>query len=213
MTAPTGPVLVLGTTSSGKLRELRRIIEPLRIVCRALADVPGAVDVDETGTTFAANAGLKAAAQARACRAWVLAEDSGLCVAALGGAPGIRSARFAGEPRDDAANNRLLLERLADATDRTAHYACYAALASPDGAIVATSHGECHGVITAAPGGTGGFGYDPLFVVPEYHRTFGTLPGTVKDLISHRARAIRAISGDLLRHLRPAASCLPPTGR
>ena len=97
--------------------------------------------------------------------------------------------------------------------DRTAHYACHAALANPDGTVVATSHGECHGVITPAPSGTEGFGYDPLFVVPEYHLSFGLLPGAVKDLISHRARAIRAIAGDLLRHLRPEPFSLPPVGR
>lgn len=213
MTAAIGPILVLGTTSSGKLRELRRIIEPLGIVCRALAELPTAVEVDETGTTFAANAALKAAAQARACRAWVLAEDSGLCVEALGGAPGIRSARFAGEPRDDTANNRLLLERLAGVADRRAFYACHAALAGPDGEIVATAHGECHGVITTEATGRGGFGYDPLFVVAEYHRSFGTLPGAVKDVISHRARAIRALGADLVRYLGPAAFSPPPAGR
>jgi len=193
--------ILLGTTSSGKLRELRRLIEPLGIVCRSLADEPRAVTVEETGDTFAENAALKATGQARACGSWVLAEDSGLCVPALGNAPGVRSARFAGEHADDAANSALLLERLAGVRDRAAHYACHAALASPDGTVVATAFGTCHGRIATEACGTGGFGYDPLFIVAEYHRTFGSLAPAVKDLISHRSRAIRAILGDLLRHV------------
>jgi XTP/dITP diphosphohydrolase len=205
--APMEPLL-FGTTSAGKLRELRRLIEPLGIACRSLADEPRAVAVEETGSSFAENAALKASAQATACGSWVLAEDSGLCVAALGNAPGVRSARFAGEPADDAANNALLLQRLAGCGDRRAHYACHAALARPDGTIIATSRGECHGMIATTPSGAGGFGYDPLFIVAEYHCTFGTLPPAVKDLISHRARAIRAILADLVRHLSG-----PPGGR
>jgi len=193
--------LVLGTTNPGKVRELSALLAPHGIACRCLADLPGAVDVEETGATFAENARLKATAQAAALARWVLAEDSGLVVPALDGAPGVRSARFAGPPAPgeslpaDERNNRLLLQRLAGSTgpSRAAWYACHAVLADPAGRVVAEAAGRCQGLIAAAPRGGGGFGYDPLFIVPEYHRTFGELPPAVKAMISHRARALRAL--------------------
>ena len=194
-------MLVLGTTNQGKLRELVELLEPHAIECTSLAGLPAAVEVDETGETFAENAALKAASQAVALGRWVLAEDSGLVVPVIGGDPGVRSARFsgtaAGAAREtvDGRNNALLLERLAGRTghDRAAHYACHAALADPGGRIIAVAHGACHGLIAESPAGAGGFGYDPLFVVPEYHRTFGELPPAVKAVISHRARAMRTM--------------------
>lgn len=193
--------LVLGTTNAGKVRELAALLEPHGIRVISLRECPGAVSVDETGTTFAANADLKASQQASALSRWVLAEDSGLCVNALGGAPGIHSARFSAA--GDDANNSLLLERLVavPANARGAYYACHAALADPHGVIVARSQGTCHGSIATVPGGSGGFGYDPLFIVPEYHRSFGELAPEVKGVISHRARAMRAILPAILRHL------------
>jgi XTP/dITP diphosphohydrolase len=205
---PVRATLVLGTTNAGKLHELIDLLAPVGIPCRSLAGEPRAVEVEETGGSFAENAALKAAAQARAIGAWVLAEDSGLVVDALGGAPGIYSARFSGAGATDASNNALLLERLAlhGGAARAAHYACHAALADPTGTIIATSSGTCGGLIATAPSGTGGFGYDPLFVVPEYHRTFGDLPPVVKAVISHRARALRAMLPTLVRHLARAGS-------
>jgi XTP/dITP diphosphohydrolase len=208
MTAPA--TLVLGTTNEGKLRELVELLAPFGIPCRSLRGLAGAVDVDETGDTFAANAALKAGQQAAALEAWVLAEDSGLVVDALGGAPGIYSARFSGPVppgatgSNDDRNNALLLERLAGRPrhERTANYACHAALADPTGAIVAVSQGECRGLIAEARQGAGGFGYDPLFIVPEYHRTFGELAPAVKAVISHRARAMRAIMPAIVDRLR-----------
>jgi XTP/dITP diphosphohydrolase len=201
--------IVLGSTKAGKLRECVELLEPFGIACRSLAGLDGAVEVDETGETFAENAALKAQSQARALGRWVLAEDSGLVVPALGGAPGVRSARFSGaapgEDRGviDARNSALVLERLAGRTgpDRGCYYACHAALADPGGAVVATASGACHGVITERPRGGGGFGYDPLFVVPEYGRTFGELPAAVKAVISHRGRALRALVPALVRLL------------
>jgi XTP/dITP diphosphohydrolase len=200
-TPPHAAVLVLGTTNPGKVRELAPLLAPHGIACRSLAELPGAVEVDETGTTFAENAALKASAQAAALEAWVLAEDSGLVVPALDGAPGVYSARFAGpaaadDPRPtDDRNTAALLARLAGkaGAERAAHYACHAALAAPGGRIVATAAGVCHGRLATAARGGGGFGYDPLFIVPEYHRTFGELAPAVKAVISHRARAVRAI--------------------
>lgn len=204
--------LVLGTTNQGKVRELLELLEPFEMSCASLAGLPGAVEVAETGDTFAENAALKAQAQAQALGSWVLAEDSGLVVPALGGAPGVHSARFSGPApgadRDavDARNNILLLERLAGmiGRDRAAHYACHAALADPSGRIVAVSEGVCGGVIAAAPTGVGGFGYDPLFIVSEYHRTFGELAPVVKAVISHRGRAMRAIIPAIVRRLAAA---------
>ena len=197
--------LVLGTTNAGKLRELTELLTPLGIACCSLAGLDAAVDVEETGDSFAANAALKASQQARALGRWVLAEDSGLVVDALGGAPGIYSARFSGAGATDQRNNALLLERLAvlPAAPRSAHYACHAALSEPNGTIVAVSSGVCGGLIADRPVGAGGFGYDPLFIVPEYHRTFGELSPAVKALISHRARAMRAIIPAIERWLRP----------
>jgi XTP/dITP diphosphohydrolase len=210
---PTAIEIVLGTTNAGKLRECTELLAPFGIVCRSLAGLTGAVEVDETGTTFAENAALKATAQARALGRWVIAEDSGLVVSALDGAPGVNSARFSGpapaDDRDavDARNNALLLERLAgrSAADRACHYACHAALADPRGVVVATASGTCHGVIAEQPRGGGGFGYDPLFVVPEYGRTFGEIPPAVKAVISHRARALRALLPAVVRLL---AACV-----
>jgi XTP/dITP diphosphohydrolase len=128
----------------------------------------------------------------------VLGEDSGLVVPALNGRPGVYSARYAGKPGDDEANNRRLLAELAPLPDdrRGAYYVCTAALADPQGQVKAVVEGRCHGVITRAPRGTGGFGYDPLFLIPEYHKTFGELSPVVKHALSHRGRA--------LARLRPA---------
>jgi len=204
--------LVLGTTNAGKVRELVDLLAPFAIACRSLADVAGAVDVEESGSTFAENAALKASLQARALGRWVLAEDSGLVVPALQGAPGVYSARFSGPqpPGDtrsvDARNNALLLDRLSGHSGggRAAHYACHAALADPSGRVVASAAGTCWGRIAAVGSGAGGFGYDPLFIVPEYHRTFGELPPAVKAVISHRGRALRAIIPALVRHLGAA---------
>lgn len=208
--SPASPhVLVLGTTNAGKLRELAALLVPLGIACRSLADEPRAVQVEETGDSFTANAALKASQQAQALGAWVLAEDSGLVVPALGGAPGIYSARYAGanhaDGKADERNNLLLLERLAGhrGADRSAHYACHAALADPAGGIVATAAGTCGGRIAEALAGAGGFGYDPLFIVSEYHRTFGDLSPAVKSVISHRGRAMRALIPAIVRHLTP----------
>jgi XTP/dITP diphosphohydrolase len=206
-------MLVLGTTNHGKVIELVELLEPHGIGCTSLAGLTGAVEVEETGGTFAENAALKATQQAVALGRWVLAEDSGLVVPALGGAPGIHSARFSGPAagadrgRIDARNNALLLERLAGRVgrDRAAHYACHAALADPTGRIVAVAEGRCGGLIAEEPAGAGGFGYDPLFVVPEYHRTFGELAPVVKALISHRGRALRALIPAVVRGLRGAS--------
>lgn len=192
--------LVLGTRNRKKGEELAELLAPWGLSVVTLDELPDAIDVAEVGDTFAANATLKATRQAAHLRRWVLADDSGLAVDALGGAPGVYSARFAGPDASDDDNNRLLLQRLNNTPleKRSAHYVCHVALADPQGAVRAESHAECHGRIRFKPAGTNGFGYDPLFEVIEYHRTFGELGPHVKRAISHRARAMREIVPKLL---------------
>jgi len=159
----------------------------------SLAEIPEAVEIEETGETFAENAALKATGQAKHLGRWVLAEDSGLSVDALNGAPGVYSARYAGAHGDDEANNRKLLEALNDVPDekRGAQFNCFLCLSDPTGQVRLTGSGICRGRIAPQPSGGAGFGYDPLFVVREYHRSFGELDLAVKRAISHRSRALR----------------------
>lgn len=168
---------------------------------RTIADYPEAPEVVEDGQTFQANADKKAMVLASAIRQWVLGEDSGLCVDALGGAPGIYSARFAGEPCDDEANNNKLLDELKHVPPekRTAHYVCAASLADPEGVIHARASGRCDGVILSQRRGSGGFGYDPLFYLPDQRQTFGELSLAFKQTRSHRARALSELRPQLLK--------------
>jgi XTP/dITP diphosphohydrolase len=193
-------LLVLGSRNRKKLGELAELLEPHGLVLKTLADFPEAIEVEETGDTFTANARLKAVEQAKHLRQWVLGEDSGLSVNALGGAPGVRSARFSDPGATDERNNALLLEKLRDVPleKRTAHYTCHAVLADPEGNVRAESEGTCGGRILFQAAGSGGFGYDPLFEIIEYHRTFGELSPAVKRVISHRSRAIRQLVPQLL---------------
>ncbi len=186
--------MVLGTGNAKKKAELQRLLAPYpQIQLTSLADYPDALEVDETGTTFAENATLKASVQARHLNRWVLAEDSGISVDALNGAPGIYSARFSGTQATDKSNNELLLEKLTGvpSEQRTAFYTCHMALAAPEGTIHIRCEDQCHGRILTKGRGNGGFGYDPLFEIPEYHATFGELGASVKSVLSHRARANR----------------------
>src|SRR5262245_25087931 len=186
------PRLVIGSRNKKKLEELQDLLGDLPIELTDLSAFPNVPDVEESGQTFEENARLKAIGYAEATGKWVLAEDSGLVVPALKGRPGIYSARYAGTHGDDAANNKKLLAELAPLPDdrRDAYYVCVAALSSPDGEIKAVADGRCHGVIVKEPRGSGGFGYDPLFEILEYHRTFGELSLRVKQALSHRARAM-----------------------
>jgi XTP/dITP diphosphohydrolase len=193
--------LLVATRNRGKLRELVALFGPAGVTCDSLADHPEVGDVDETGRTFEENARLKASAAARACGHWALGEDSGLEVDALGGAPGVFSARYAGSHGNDAANNSKLLAELAGRADRAARYRCAMALARPDGDIVATTAGTCEGRIAEAPRGGGGFGYDPLFVPDGRNLTMAELSPAEKDALSHRGRAARAMRPLLALHL------------
>jgi XTP/dITP diphosphohydrolase len=186
------PRMVLGSRNKKKLGELVDLLGDLGVELTDLSPYPDAPEVEETGETFEANARLKATSLAPALSEWVLGEDSGLVVPALGGRPGVYSARWAGTHGDDAANNGKLLAELAGKTgdQRAAHYVSSVALADPTGNVVAVVEGRCRGVIGTEVRGTGGFGYDPLFVIPEYHASFGELSSAVKHALSHRGRAI-----------------------
>lgn len=195
--------LVLGSRNKKKLREMTDLLGDLGLDLTDLTPYPNAPEVDETAGTFVGNATLKAVTQARALGEWVIGEDSGLVVPALGGAPGVDSALYAGKHGDDAANNAKLLRELApySGDDRAAYYVSTAVLADPTGKVMANVEGRCHGLIATEEHGTGGFGYDPLFVVPEYGKTFGELPPEVKQKMSHRANALRQLRPVIAREL------------
>jgi XTP/dITP diphosphohydrolase len=205
--------LVFATRNPGKLVELRQLLPDTRVldIDEAAARLGRAIpEVDEDADTFAGNAAKKAREVSRATGLPALADDSGLEVDALGGAPGVWSARYAGPGADDAANNAKLLAALAGvpAARRTARFRSVLALADVAGALgdaVITADGACNGVVLDAPRGTGGFGYDPLFLVPELGQTFAELGVGTKGELSHRARAMQAIRPRLLAYLQQAA--------
>jgi len=185
-------VLVVGTRNVKKRQEILEILSDLGVTVQDLTSYPDAPEVVEDGQTFADNARKKASELARYLKQWVLGEDSGLVVPVLKGEPGVYSARYGGKQGDDAANNALLLSKLKNYPDdkRDAYYVCCAALSNPAGEIQGVVEGRCHGVILKDFRGEGGFGYDPLFLIPEYHQTFGELSARVKHALSHRGRAL-----------------------
>ncbi|MBM4000752.1 MAG: RdgB/HAM1 family non-canonical purine NTP pyrophosphatase [Planctomycetes bacterium] len=187
--------LVLASHNRKKLAELEAFFRALD--CRLLlaADLASLPEPDETGGTFEENAEIKAVAAARGTGCWAIADDSGLLVDALGGAPGVRSARFAGPNASDADNRSRLLDVLrgVPTAERIARFECRLAVSDPEGRVTLRAQGVCRGRILDAPRGSGGFGYDPLFLIPEYHRTFAELPAAVKSVLSHRARATESL--------------------
>ncbi len=185
--------LLLGTTNRKKIIELRPALEPLGFSLIDLSSLSDRIEVEETGETFIDNARLKAKAQAKHHGRWTIGEDSGLCVPALGGQPGVYSARFAGIGAGDEANNARLLAEMASLRGdlRSAYYVSTMCLASPEGDCLVEAEGRCWGRIIEMRRGDGGFGYDPLFEIVEFHQTFAELGLAVKNAISHRGRAIR----------------------
>jgi XTP/dITP diphosphohydrolase len=198
--------LLVATNNPGKLAEYRELLAGLPVELTYLPDVGLNFAVTETGATFEENAILKARAYAAASGRLTLADDSGLEVDALNGEPGVRSARYAGPHTNDVANYRLLLHRLAGVPweRRGARFRCVIAIATPDG-TVRTSEGECPGVIGFEPRGSYGFGYDPVFYMPEFHLTMAELPVEVKNQVSHRARAALK-AREVLQQLQVASS-------
>jgi len=196
--SPALSELVLATSNPGKLREFRAILGELSVTFRALADFPE-VELPEEGDDYQANAVAKARAIADTAVRPALADDSGIEVAALGGRPGPRSARFGGADLDDAGRVEKLLTDLAATgdTERSARFVCVAALAFPGGEVI-TARGECPGRILEVAQGGGGFGYDPIFEVEAGGRSMAELPPTEKNRISHRARALLSLR-DVIR--------------
>ena len=176
---------------------------------KTLDEFATAIEVEETGSTFAENAALKATQQARRLDQWVLGEDSGISVEALNGEPGVYSARFAGAKATDVENNALLLKKLDGLllSKRTAWYTCSMALSDPEGQVRIRCEGRCYGRILTKQLGDAGFGYDPLFEIAEYHLTFGQLGDAVKSVMSHRARANRIFVPKLLELISKLADC------
>ena len=202
--------LLVATRNPGKIRELESLLGTLPLRLKSLAEFPSVADVDETGATFTENAVLKATGYARQTRLWALADDSGLEVDALYGAPGVFSARYGGASRSDAERVQLLLDELSRTNDtqRRARFVCVIAVADADGQVAHEAHGVCEGRIAHAPLGTGGFGYDPVFIPDGYRQTFGELTVEIKQTISHRARAFADASSFLRQRL--AGSGLTP---
>jgi XTP/dITP diphosphohydrolase len=186
--------LVLASRNGKKLIELRERLKDLGITVQSVENFPRAPEVEETGATFRENAALKAEAIRDATGLPALADDSGICVDALDGAPGVRSARFAGERASDEQNNRLLLEKLADVPDgeRTGRFACCLALAAP-GEETIYFDGTVEGTILHKPRGEEGFGYDPVFYSPELGKAFAEGTRDEKNEVSHRGRALRKL--------------------
>lgn len=204
MTTSPQPLLVLSSRNRKKAQEISEILAPHGLSVVSVAEFPEVGEVVEDGATFAENAAKKASAPARQIGRWVIGEDSGLMVDALGGRPGIYSARYSGPEATDASNNQLLQQELARVPleHRTAGYICSVALADPSGTIRLRAEGTCRGLVISDPRGSNGFGYDPYFMIPEYHRTFGELSATVKHQLSHRARAFARFIPELVKLFR-----------
>ena len=192
-------VLVLGTHNQKKRQELEQLLAPLGLSLLTLSDVEDAIEVEETGTTFSENAALKASQQAQNLGMWVMGEDSGISVVALNNEPGVYSARYSDPGATDQRNNEKVLAELGNTPleKRAAFYTCHMAISDPTGQIRATAEDYCYGRIRFEPSGENGFGYDPLFEIPEYHRTFGELGPSIKKVLSHRSRAIRKITAQI----------------
>ncbi|HAA32486.1 MAG TPA: non-canonical purine NTP pyrophosphatase, RdgB/HAM1 family [Cyanobacteria bacterium UBA8553] len=180
-------LLVLATGNPGKLGEIQAYLEGLDI---ELALKPDELEIEETGDTFLANACLKASQVAQATGEWAIADDSGLEVDVLDGAPGIYSARYG---KTDPERIERLLGELGNELDRGAQFVCVVAIASPDGAIALQAEGICRGEILLAPRGTGGFGYDPIFYLPEQGLTFAEMKPEMKRRFSHRGKAFESL--------------------
>ena len=192
---------VLATHNPGKLAEMKAILSGLGVEVISPAGAGVSVDVEETGATFAENAMLKAKAVCAAAGLPAIADDSGLCVNALNGGPGVYSARYGGEGLDDRGRCMLLLRSMRGQTTRAAHFTCSIACAFPNGDTL-TAEGICQGAIAFAPIGDGGFGYDPVFLLPEKAKTFGQLTPEEKAAVSHRGRALAEFAGKLGTYLK-----------
>jgi len=189
-------IIVLATTNKGKTREMQDILKGYPVEIKNLSDFGPIPEVTEDGETFDDNAYKKAAFTARVLGYPAMADDSGLCVDALDNAPGVHSARYAGENATDADNVAKLLEALKDQDNRKAAFQCVISIAVPTGAAL-TYEGRCEGVLTRKPAGDNGFGYDPLFFFPRFNKTFAQLSMAEKAQVSHRGRALQEITDEM----------------
>ncbi len=193
--------LVLASKNQKKLTEMNDILARLGVEVCSEAEAGVDLEVEETGTTFEANSLLKAKAVMEASGLPAIADDSGLCVECLGGAPGVYSARYGGEGLDDIARYRLLLENMRGQMTRAAKFVSVITCCFPNGDVL-TARGECAGTIAYAPMGEGGFGYDPVFFVPELKKTFAQLSAEEKNAVSHRGKALEAFQKKLEEYLK-----------
>ena len=193
--------LVLASKNPKKLKEMNEILSGMGVEVCLQADVGIDIDVEETGTTFEENSLLKARAVMEASGLPAIADDSGLCVDALNGAPGVYSARYGGEGLDDAGRYRLLLSSMPAGKPRTAKFVSVITCCFPNGDVL-TARGECPGTIAFAPMGEGGFGYDPVFFLPKLKKTFAQLSAEEKNAISHRGKALEAFQAKLEEYLK-----------
>lgn len=192
---------VIASKNKGKIKEFNALLADFDIKIESLLDYPELADVEETGTTFQENACLKSETIAEVLQAVVIADDSGLCVDALEGAPGIYSARFAGEPSDSKKNNALLLEKLDGCKNRSAHFVCCLTVSHPLMPTLVVQ-GKVEGEILEQDQGTEGFGYDPLFYYPELEKTFAEMSSDEKNKVSHRAVALHNLMQKLPQWLK-----------
>ena len=192
--------LVLASKNKKKLEEMNAILGQLGIEVCSEADAGVDLDVEETGTTFEENSLLKAKAVMEASGMPAIADDSGLCVDALGGAPGVYSARYGGEGLDDAGRTRLLLENMRGQSPRTCRFVSVITCCFPNGDVI-SARGECEGTVAFAPMGDGGFGYDPVFFVPSLKKTFAQLSAEEKNSMSHRGRALEVFKAKLEEYM------------
>ena len=191
---------VLASHNQGKLAEMQRILGQLGVEVVLQSELGLALEPEETGTTFTENARIKAEAVMQASGLPAIADDSGLCVDALNGGPGVYSARYGGEGLDDRGRYMLLLQTMRGQTTRAAHFTCAIACAFPNGDTI-TAEGQAPGTIAFAPMGEGGFGYDPVFFVPSLKKTFAQLTAEEKNAISHRGNALTAFREKLEQYL------------
>ena len=193
--------LVLASQNKKKIKEMNEILAQLGVEVMSQAEAGVNVDVEETGTTFEENSLLKAKAVMEASGLPAIADDSGLCVTCLNDAPGVYSARYGGEGLDDAGRSQLLLQNMRGQLDRSAKFVSVITCCFPNGDVI-TARGECPGTIAFAPMGEGGFGYDPVFFVPQLKKTFAQLTAEEKNAISHRGKALEIFKGKLEEYLK-----------
>jgi XTP/dITP diphosphohydrolase len=209
---PSPTILVLASRNKGKTAEIKELLKDHPIQIRNLDDFGPLPPIVEDGDTFEANAYKKASLTARYLGFPAMADDSGLCVDALNGAPGVYSARYAGQDATDAQRCLKLLQDLGDNPNRAARFECVISLAVPTGPAL-TYEAACHGRITRQPAGTNGFGYDPVFFYPDLGKTFAELTGDEKNRVSHRGKALHELSAEFDKVLKWIKRHMPPAER